>query len=131
MTVEFKQTFQGMENNVSGHIIHLVIKDELSLGDYVNIVIPNIKSRIAQHDRVSFLVEAINLRSWDRKELWGATKEGFRDSDIMQRLVRIAVAGDRIWERAMVWLCSMFLPIRYFDISAIEEAKSWIGGQKQ
>lgn len=111
--------------HAGGCIVRIVVRQDLSVSDYRSVVIPQVIAALAQYDKVGLVVELYGVRSWSKRDLWTSSQAGFAGVE-MRNLVRISVVGDSLWERAMVLLCSAFLPVKYFDVSKLKEAMEWV-----
>ena len=109
------------------YTVHLVVSDELNLDDCRMRIIPQILTFLDNNQKISFFLELHNVGLWQRKkELISLLKDHFSKTDIMKKLIKIAVIGDSVWYRAIVLTFSAFLPIKYFNLRDIEVAKIWL-----
>jgi hypothetical protein len=74
------------------------------------------------------LLELIDFHGWTVGAAWEDTKFGFRHFNDIRRL---AIVGDKDWEKGMAFFCKAFTTakVRYFDANKEgqrEAAKSWV-----
>ena len=105
-------------------IIRITVSGKLSKDDYEQFV-PDIERFIEQHGEVRMLVVMEDFHGWTVGGLWEDIKfdlHHFNDVD------RLAIVGDRTWEKWMAAFCKPFTTasIRYFDLSELDAAKVWI-----
>lgn len=119
MAVKLKELNEGklVEVQVSGKLHH---------EDYQHFV-PEFERLVKQHGRLRLLIEMVDFHGWDGAALWDDIKfdaKHFRDIE------RIAMVGDKAWEKGMSNFCKPFTTakIRYFDHTAISEARAWLAG---
>jgi hypothetical protein len=67
----------------------------------------------------------VDFHGWEGAALWDDIKfdvKHFSDID------RLAMVGDRKWEKGMSVFCQPFTTakVRYFDRAAIDEARAWV-----
>lgn len=102
--------------------IHL--SDKLHRSDYERFV-PEIDRRVQQHGKIRLLVVMEDFHGWDVGALWEDLKFDLRHFNDIERL---ALVGDRKWEKGMSAFCKPFTTaeIRYFDRGEIEAARRWV-----
>jgi hypothetical protein len=122
MSVEMKLG-SALKKNES-RILYVRLAGKLSSKDYEYFV-PKIESAIQEHGKIRIILELIGFHGWTAGALWEDIKFDAKHFDDIERL---AIVGDRKWEKGMAVFCKPFTTadIRYFDISRIEEAQSWI-----
>lgn len=107
-----------------GKIIEVVITGKLQVSDYEYFV-PQIEQAIKRHGKICILLQMVDFHGWSASALWEDLKfdvKHFRDVD------RIAMVGDKSWEKGMAIFCKPFTTanIRYFDTSDLGKAQTWI-----
>lgn len=67
-----------------------------------------------------------DFHGWDAGALWEDLKF---DATHYRKLERIALVGERPWEKWMAAVCKPFTlaKVRYFEVSEIDKAWSWLG----
>lgn len=107
-----------------GKVLDVLLTGTLQKEDYVHFV-PAVEKAIAEHGKLRLLVEMRNFHGWAPGALWEDVKfdvKHFRDFE------RIAMAGDKKWERGMATFCKPFTTakIRYFPADQVGEARAWL-----
>jgi hypothetical protein len=92
--------------------------------DYKTFV-PAIDAAIARDGRVRLLAQFEDFRGWDAHALWDDIKFSTTHCTKMER---IALVGEKAWERWMAKVCGPFTmaKVRYFDASEIDAAWNWV-----
>jgi hypothetical protein len=93
--------------------------------DYRSFV-PALEAAIAAAGPIRLLAEFDDFHGWDLHAAWDDFKFGARHYADIER---IALVGDRAWERWMAKLCKPFTraQVRYFDAGGVEAAWAWLG----
>jgi hypothetical protein len=107
-----------------GKVLEVQVTGKLAHEDYQHFV-PEFERLVKQHGKIRVLFEMVDFHGWDGAALWDDIKfdaKHFSDID------RLAMVGDRKWEKGMSLFCRPFTTakIRYFDRAAIAEAKAWV-----
>jgi hypothetical protein len=105
-------------------IIKISVSGKLSKQDYEQFL-PATERLIKEHGKVKVLVVMKDFHGWTAGGLWEDIKFDLRHfSDVD----RVAMVGDRTWEKWMTWFCKPFTTasIRYFDLSNLDQARVWI-----
>lgn len=118
MAIQVNETDAGrtIEVRVSGKLVH---------EDYRRFV-PEFERLAKQHGKLRVLFEMADFHGWDTAALWDDVKFDVKHFSDIERL---AMVGDKRWEKAMAAFCRPFTTakIRYFDRTALHEARSWLG----
>jgi hypothetical protein len=79
----------------------------------------------SENERVRILLELDDFHGWELAAGWEDLKFGLRH---YRDLERLAIVGDRTWERVMANVFKPFTvgQVRYFDRSEIAAAREWI-----
>ena len=87
--------------------------------------VPVIDAAIARDGRVRLLAQFEDFRGWDAHALWDDIKFA---TTHCTKLDRIALVGERAWEKWMALVCKPFTMarVRYFDANDVEAAKAWL-----
>ncbi len=96
--------------------------------DYV-LFVPVIEEAVAKYGAVRLLAEFHDFRGWDPHALWDDIKFSSRHCRDVER---IALVGDRAWERWMSGVCKPFTSaaVKYFDVSDMDQAWIWVNEAK-
>jgi len=109
----------GVEN-VVGWKLHGTLHDE----DYRQFV-PQIESILTSRGKVRLFIQLEDFHGWDLHAAWDDLKFSISHYSDFER---IAIVGNRKWEKWMAALCKPFTRARvmYFDQSQVEEAWNWL-----
>ena len=92
--------------------------------DYKRFV-PMVDAAIAKEGKVRLLAQFEDFHGWDLHALWDDIKFS---TTHCSKIKRIAIVGEKAWERWMAAVCKPFTmaKIRYFDAADLEAAKTWL-----
>ena len=92
--------------------------------DYGSFV-PPVETVLAAEGRVRLFVQFDDFHGWDFHAAWDDFKFGLKHYSDFDR---IAMVGDRKWEKWMATICKPFTKatVRYFDASQIDNAWAWL-----
>ena len=115
------ETLSTSSPKVIGYRLSGKLHDE----DY-EVIRASVDAAIAAEGKVRLLFQLEDFHGWDLHAAWDDFRFGinhYRNFD------RIAMVGDRNWER---WLAVLGKPfttakVRYFDASEVDAAWNWIG----
>lgn len=117
----------SIHKEADGRIVVLKASGKLTAEDAEDYetFLPDVEHDIRRHDRVRILLELDDFHGWELAAGWEDLKFGLRH---YRDLERLAIIGDRTWERVMA---SVFKPftqgeVRYFDQSESNAAHEWI-----
>jgi len=107
-----------------GRILEVQVTGKLRHEDYQHFV-PVVDRLVRKHGKIRILFEMVDFHGWHASALWDDIKfdvKHFSDID------RLAIVGDKKWEQGMSVFCRPFTTaaIRYFDRTAISQARSWL-----
>ena len=87
--------------------------------------VPAIDAAAAKQGTVRVLAQFYDFHGWDLHALWDDIKFS---TTHCTKIERIALVGDKAWEKWMAKVCRPFTmaKIRYFDASEIEPAMEWL-----
>ena len=107
-----------------GKLLEVRVSGKLTHDDYRHFV-PAFERLVKQHGKVRVLFEMVDFHGWGATALWDDIKF---DLEHFSDIERLAMVGDKTWEKGMSAFCRPFTTarIRYFDRSAIEEARLWL-----
>jgi hypothetical protein len=108
-----------------GRVLEVRVSGKLAHEDYERFV-PEFERRVKEHGKVRVLFEMQEFHGWSAGALWDDIKfdvKHFSDID------RLAMVGDRKWEKGMSVFCTPFTTakVRYFDQSEASAARAWLG----
>ena len=86
---------------------------------------PEFEQIARQHGKLKVLFDMADFHGWGQRALWDDVKFDLKHHGHIERL---AMVGDRKWEKGMSIFCRPFTSakIRYFDRSEIEQARNWL-----
>jgi hypothetical protein len=92
--------------------------------DYKSFV-PTVESFLAAEGQARLFVQFDDFHGWDMHAVWDDTKFAIKH---YSNFHRIAMVGDRRWEKWMAQVCRPFTKakVRYFDASQIDDAWTWL-----
>ena len=108
----------------SPKVVGFKLSGKLHDEDYKKFV-PRIDAEIAKEGKVNVLAQFHDFHGWDAKALWDDIKFS---ATHCTRIKRIALIGDKTWEKWMATVCKPFTmaKIKYFDAKEIDAAKAWL-----
>jgi len=111
---------------MDGNVLEAKVSGKLTHEDYEHFV-PKCEEMLKQHGKVRVLFEMVDFQGWETAALWDEIKfdlKHFSDID------RIAMVGERKWEKGMTVFCRPFTKakVRYFDCAEAGEARVWLEG---
>ncbi len=122
MTFGFQEI--KVEDTPVGKILTLVIAGDLRKEDYEKFV-PQLEDLIEHEEKIRLLAELKDFRGFSAAAMWEDFKLGVKHSN---RIERLAVVGNKAWERAMTLFARPFTTakVRYFDEKERDKAREWI-----
>jgi ubiquinone/menaquinone biosynthesis C-methylase UbiE len=107
-----------------GKILEASVSGKLTHGDYQRFV-PEFGRLVKQHGKINVFFEMVGFRGWNAAALWDDIKFDLKHFAGIERL---AMVGDKKWQRGMSKFCHPFTTarIRYFDRTAADEARAWL-----
>jgi|WetSurMetagenome_2_1015567.scaffolds.fasta_scaffold584122_1 hypothetical protein len=108
-----------------GRILQVHVTGKLAAEDYQRFA-PEFERLVAQHGKVRLLVEMRDFHGWDAAGLWEDVKF---DAKHFAHIERIAIIGEKTWQKAMAAFCRPFTTarIRYFTHDQMAAARQWLG----
>lgn len=106
-------------------VLGFKLSGKLHDADYKTFV-PQVDGAIAKEGKVRMLAQFHDFHGWDMHALWDDIKFS---TTHCTKIERIAMVGDKTWEKWMAKVCKPFTmaKIRYFDVSEIDAAWTWLG----
>ena len=104
------------------NLIAIRASGKLSHEDYQNFL-PQLEKEIESLGKVSVLFELEDFTGWDLE----AAKDDFVFGiKHLNDIDRMAIVGEKIWQRWMVSMAEPFGEIKYFDREKLQEAWEWL-----
>lgn len=107
-----------------GNVVEVAVSGKIVHEDYAHFV-PGFERLIKQHGKIRILFYMVDLHGWTAGALWDDIKF---DPKHFSDIERLAMVGDKKWEKAMSVFCRPFTTatIRYFELNEIDEARAWL-----
>ena len=107
-----------------GKVLEIAVSGKLTHADYEQFI-PRFERLVREHGKIRVLFHMTDFHGWEAAALWDDIKfdvKHFSDID------RLAMVGDKGWERGMAAFCRPFTTadIRYFEQTQIDEARKWL-----
>jgi hypothetical protein len=108
----------------TGKVLGFKMSGKLHDEDY-KLFVPIVEAAIQAQGKVRLLAHFEDFHGWDLHALWDDTKFATRHCADVER---IALVGDKAWEKWMAAVCKPFTlaRIRYFDVKDAESAWQWV-----
>jgi hypothetical protein len=112
-----------MKELAAGKVLDIHVSGKLGKDDYTYLL-PIVERLIEQNGKLRILLEMEDFHGWDAAGLWQDIKFDLKHFSDVER---VAMVGDKRWQKGMSTVCRPFTSakIRYFDRSAIAEAREW------
>lgn len=116
-----------LEEQNGGRVLEVHVSGRLTHKDYSKFV-PAFERLVKQHGKLRVLFDMQDFHGWELSALWDDVRfdlSHFRDID------RLAMVGDKMWEKGMSVFCRPFTTarIRCFDRSALQDARDWLNAK--
>ncbi len=108
----------------SDSIVAFRLTGKLHDEDYKTFV-PMVDKAIEDVGKVRLLVQFHDFKGWDAHALWDDTKFAATHCNTIER---IAIVGERAWEKYMAIVCKPFTlaKVAYFGAGEIDNAWQWL-----
>jgi hypothetical protein len=108
----------------SENVLGFKLSGKLHDEDYKKFV-PLVDAAISRVEKVRLLAQFEDFHGWDLHALWDDIKFA---TTHCTKIDRIALVGDRKWEKWMAAVCKPFTraSVRYFDAGEIASAWAWL-----
>jgi hypothetical protein len=115
-----------LKENDGGKVLEVRVSGKLAHEDYLHFV-PKFEQLIKLHGRLRVLFDMTDFHGWEAGALWDEIKVDIKHLSDIERL---AMIGDKEWEKQMSLFCRPFTTakIRYFDDTKATEAWAWLEG---
>jgi len=106
------------------NILAFQLSGKLHDDDY-KVFVPIVERAVEAHGKVRLLSQFHDFHGWDAHALWDDIKFATKHCTAMER---IALVGDKTWEKWMALVCKPFTmaKIEYFDAADIDKAWAWL-----
>lgn len=113
-----------IHEKIGPHTLHVLISGKLTREDY-DLFVPQLEKLMHAEQNLSMLVELRDFYGWDIGGLWEELKF---DAQHLNDMERIAMVGDRTWQKWMTDFCKPFTTakIEFFETPQLEKAKLWV-----
>lgn len=120
MIVELKES--------EGNTIGFRLTGKLTHEDY-EFMVPQLEKLMEKEGKVNALMLLEDFDGWEMRAAWDDLSMGVKHFNDFER---IALVGHEDWEEWMATLAKPFTTsqIRYFDAAKLDEAWSWVRGEK-
>lgn len=113
-----------LRNDGTNNLVEIEVSGKLVKSDYETFV-PQLEKLIRDHGKLRILFEMKDFHGWTLSALWQDFKfdlKHFRDVE------RIAMVGDKKWEKGMATFCKPFTTakIKYFGYGQHDQAMAWL-----
>ncbi|MEZ5814295.1 MAG: STAS/SEC14 domain-containing protein [Alphaproteobacteria bacterium] len=122
MALKFE--YKSFTVETKGRILHGVITGKLEAEDY-DLLVPEAERLINEHDKIRIIAELVDFEGWSAGALWEECKLAYHH---LKDIERMAVVGDKAWEKGMTAFVKPFVgaKLKYFDASERQKAIDWI-----
>ena len=109
---------------IEQNIIYTIAEGKLDDEDYERII-PLLQEKVRSFGKIRWYFEMRDFKGWTLSALWKDLKFDFENRE---NLERIAMVGDREWEKELTQLMKPFTDadIKFFETEEREDAKDWI-----
>ncbi len=113
-----------IENLQDGKLLVIRLSGKLAAEDYAHFT-PVVEDAVKRFGKIRIALVMRDFHGWSAAALWEDTKfdlKHFRDIE------RLAMVGDKAWEKGMAVFCKPFTTatIRYFDAADEAAAMAWV-----
>jgi len=124
MSVTIYESAIELKSTSSSNVVVAEVSGKLETSDY-ELLAPAIEEAIKKHGKIRLLFTMKDFHGWTAGALWEDVKF---DAKHFKDLERLAMVGDKAWERGMALFCKPFTTakIKYFDASELDVAREWI-----
>jgi SpoIIAA-like len=114
----------GLETISAGRVLEVRVTGKLTKEAYQKFV-PAVDAQIKEYGKLRILFLMQDFHGWTAGAMWEDLKFDLKHWKDIERL---AIVGDKKWEKGMAAFCKPFTnaTIRYFDAAQIEEARQWL-----
>jgi hypothetical protein len=122
MSLKFE--YKSFSIETRDRILHGVITGKLEAEDY-ELLVPEAERLINEYGRIRIIAELVDFEGWSAGALWEECKLAYHH---LKDIERMAVVGDKAWEKGMTAFVKPFVgaKLKYFDASERMDAIDWI-----
>ena len=97
---------------------------KLTKDDYAALL-PKVDQLITEHHKINILFDMHDFHGWEVAAAWEDTKFAF---DHFRDIERLAVVGEKPWQKAMAVICKPFTQaeVRYYTHEQSDQARQWL-----
>jgi hypothetical protein len=108
-----------------GKILIVQVSGKLVKEDYAGFV-PVFERLAGLHGKLRVMFDMTDFHGWEVSAAWEDVKFSARHFDDLER---VALVGDKKWQRGMAAFCRPFTraTVRYFDHTDAAKARAWLG----
>jgi hypothetical protein len=116
-----------LETVSAGRVLEVRVTGKLTKEAYQKFV-PAVDAQIKEYGKLRILFVMKDFHGWTAGAMWEDLKFDLKHWKDIERL---AVVGDKKWEKGMAAFCKPFTKatIRYFDVSQVDEAREWVAAE--
>jgi hypothetical protein len=116
-------SIQMSERRMKNYLV-IRVSGKLAREDYRQFV-PELERLLRDKGKIRVLLEMVDFHGWQPGALWEDLKF---DVAHFSHLERLAMVGDRSWEKALSVVCKPFTTaeVRYFDRRNMAKARAWL-----
>lgn len=110
-----------------GRVLEVRVTGKLTKESYQKFV-PAVDAQIKQHGKLRILFVMQDFHGWTVGAMWEDLKFDLKHWKDIERL---AIVGDKKWEKGMASFCKPFTKatIRYFDAAEVDAAREWLASE--
>jgi hypothetical protein len=114
----------GIEITTNERLLEVRVTGKLNQEFYDEFV-PIVDAQIKQFGRLRILFVMRDFHGWTAAALWEDMKFDLKH---WQDIERLAIVGDKQWEKGMAAFCKPFTKahVQFFDLSQVDEARKWL-----
>ena len=108
----------------AGQLLQVRVTGKLAAADYKEFA-PAVEKLIAEHGKISVLLELHDFHGWEAGALWEDIKFDVKHFNDIEKL---AIVGETDWEKGMAKFCRPFTTaeIRFFSLGQVDQARRWL-----
>ena len=106
------------------NVLEVQVSEKLDQDDYEAFG-PAVEQLIEEHGKINVLFVMHEFHGWTAGALWEDVKF---DAKHFNDIERLAMVGDRKWEKGMATFCKPFTTaeVRWFDLEDLRHAREWV-----
>lgn len=111
-------------NQSSEKVIGIKVSEKLTEKDFETLI-PLLEETIRKQGKIRLLWDMDNFEGWNLDALWQDLKF---DTEYKDNIERLALVGDKQWEKWISQPTKLFFEAKYFDRDRATEAWNWVRG---